>query len=229
MMGATTLSRVGLIGDVHTERDLLARAIDHLQSQKVEALLCTGDIVDGAGGPKDVDACCELLQNAKVLTVAGNHDRWLQDHEMRHLPGATHRDDLAKATLDYLSQLPASIELPTVSGLALLCHGLGDNDMAQVLAHERGAELERNEALQSLLRASRYRYIVNGHRHHAGVLNVRALVLINGGTLRRDRQPCCTMLDFEAAQATFFGLDGPEIREHARHALLRPILPPAGA
>jgi predicted phosphodiesterase len=211
--------RIGLIGDVHTEYARLRTAIAHLRSQKVDLLLCTGDVPDGASTPADVDRCCALLRDEAVLTICGNHDRWLQDNEMRDLPGATTSYELSPRTLEYLAELPTSIEIATPMGLSLLCHGLGDNDMAQVHAHERGKELDDNADLQTLKR-SEYRVIMNGHTHKAGVIEIDRLVFINAGTLRRDRNPCCSVVDFERSEATFFDVtDAGPITERSRHRL----------
>jgi predicted phosphodiesterase len=104
----------------------------------------------------------------------------------------------------------------------LLCHGLGDNDMAQVQAHERGKELNDNEALQLLLKSARYRAVLNGHTHKAGVLEIEGLTLINAGTLRRDRTPCCAVVDFERGEAVFYDItDAGPITERSRHKLTR--------
>lgn len=212
--------RIGLIGDVHTEYARLRTAIAHLRAQEVDVLLCTGDVPDGASTPADVDRCCALLRDEGVLTVLGNHDRWLQDGEMRHLTGATVLDELSPRTLEYLATLPATIEISTPAGLALLCHGLGDNDMAQVQAHERGKELEDNEALQRLLKARHHRYVLNGHTHKAGVIELDGLTLINAGTLRRDRNPCCSVVDFARAEVVFFDItDAGPLPERSRQAL----------
>ena len=41
----------------------------------VDQIVCTGDLPDGTG---DLEESCRLLQK-NVLTVRGNHDRWLLD------------------------------------------------------------------------------------------------------------------------------------------------------
>lgn len=215
-------SRIGLIGDVHTEHARLRTAVAHLRAQEVDLIVCTGDVPDGASTPADVDRCCALLRDEGVLTVCGNHDRWLQDGEMRDLAGATPLEELTAKTHDYLASLPTTIELATPMGLVLLCHGLGENDMAQVQAHERGKELDDNEALQLLLKSARYRAVLNGHTHKAGVIELEGVSLINAGTLRRDRTPCCSVADFEHGEVVFFDItDAGPITERARYKLTR--------
>jgi predicted phosphodiesterase len=214
--------RIGLIGDVHTEYSRLRTAIEYLKGQQLDLLLCTGDLPDGASSPADVDRCCALLRDEGVLTVSGNHDRWIQDGEMRHLPGATPHDELSVATLQYLASLPSTIEIGTSKGTALLCHGLGGNDMAQVQAHERGKELLNNEALQALLKSGAYKFVLSGHTHKAGVLHIEGVAFINAGTLRRDRTPCCSVLDFEGDEIRLYDInEAGTVAERSRQRLVR--------
>src|SRR3954463_15755639 len=125
-------NRVGVIGDVHTERKNLAHALEKLSHMKVDGIVCTGDMVDGPNEASEAAACCALLQRYGVVTVCGNHDRWLQDGEMRDLPGATDLEESEPQMLAFLSGLKQTVEIETPLGKALLCHGMGSDDMAAV-------------------------------------------------------------------------------------------------
>jgi predicted phosphodiesterase len=70
----SNVDRIGILGDVHAEDGLLERAIRELRARGAETILCVGDLADGQG---DLDRCCDLLRQHDVLTVRGNHDRWL--------------------------------------------------------------------------------------------------------------------------------------------------------
>ncbi len=199
--------RVGLIGDVHTEHRRLARAIDHLLALEVDRLLCVGDLADGPGDGPDVDLCVELLESADVLTVVGNHDRWLRDHEMRDLHDATDPDDIERGTGDYLDRLPQTIELATPAGAALLCHGVGSDDMAKLLPYDRGQELRHNAPLQALLKDDRYRYMLGGHTHKRMVRTIEGVTIINAGTLYTGHEPCCALVDFADLHVAFYDLE----------------------
>lgn len=198
------VGRVGLVGDVHTERDRLEHVLSRLQRMKLDRILCTGDIVDGPHDARAVEACCALLAEYGVLTIGGNHDRWLQDGEMRDLPGATDHDELAPGALQYLSALPATRELDTPLGKALLCHGMGDDDMAAVQPFDHGYALESNDALQTILRERRYAYVISGHTHRAMVRVIGDLTVINAGTLLTGQIPCWSVLDFGKRLIQFY-------------------------
>ena len=120
---------------MHAEDEKLATAFAHLRG--VDVVLCVGDLVDGAG---DLDRCVELLEAHRVVTVRGNHDRWVLGDEMRHLAEAHAAAELAPRTRAHLAALHATRRIDTVAGPLLLCHGLGTDDMEFV---NGGDDLQR--------------------------------------------------------------------------------------
>lgn len=196
--------RIGLIGDIHAEDQLLEVALEVLKSRTVELVVATGDIADGLGS---VDRCCELLAAHGAVVVRGNHDRWLMSGVVRNLPEATALDRLKGESRRMLANLPETIELETVRGRALLCHGLGANDMAKVTPDDHGYALDSNDDLQSLIRSGSFRWVLNGHSHRHMVRHFGDVTIINAGTLLRHHQPCFLELDFESASALVFALD----------------------
>jgi predicted phosphodiesterase len=193
--------RMGFIGDIHGEDVFLERALDFLESREVELVASTGDVADGAGS---VDRCCALLRARKVLTVRGNHDRWFAKRTLRELPLATAPTQVNSEADDLLASLPETVELDTVAGRALLCHGVGRNDMARLTPDDYGYAIESNEDLQRIVRARSYRFMLAGHTHRRMVRHFGEVTVINAGTLARDFEPCFMELDFEAALVRVF-------------------------
>lgn len=210
-----SFSRLGLLGDVHAEVRHLEAALHFFAASSVEAILCVGDIADGqeeGGAGHAVNGCCRLLQAAQVRVVRGNHDRWLLASEMRDLPDATPSQDVGEAALAFLKSLPRTQRLETVAGPLLLCHGVGENDMARLTPDDYGYALECNDELQDLLRARTYRFIVGGHTHYRMVRHFGALTFINPGTLTAKHQPCLALADFRAEQVKFHDFVGAKIQ-----------------
>lgn len=196
--------RIGIIGDIHTELAVLKWAIATLRAHEVEHLLATGDIADGPNHEGSLNRCCDLLAREGVHAVLGNHDRWLLDGDMRHLPDATFPEDLSDKSRAYLRGLPASRDVNTPLGLLMLGHGLGGDDMATLYPHDHGAALTENAVLQAILQTQRYKLLVAGHTHRRMVRHVDGVTIINAGTLLRRKEPGCGLLDFEAREARFF-------------------------
>ncbi len=141
------IRRVGVIGDLHAEDRRLVRVLDWLAGASVDAIVCTGDIADGRGC---VDFSCALLEQARAIVVAGNHDRWLLQDRVRHVPEAHRLEALHERSVDYLSALPRSVELETVMGRLLLCHGVGDNDLGKVWPGTARSPIERSNELDAI-------------------------------------------------------------------------------
>lgn len=177
---------VGVIGDVHAEDALLEAALDRLERVGASAILCCGDLSDGQG---DLDRCCELLVQARVLTVRGNHDRWLVADTMRTLPHVQTRGELRPATIAFLESLPPTRAFTCPLGRVLLCHGLGEDDMTSVREDDEGYALDMNLALQDLLASPRVDVVVNGHTHQPLVRAFDGLTILNAGTLARRNAP----------------------------------------
>ncbi|HKP56224.1 MAG TPA: metallophosphoesterase family protein [Polyangiales bacterium] len=197
-------TRVGVIGDIHTEVDALGWALALFAVQGVEHVLATGDIADGPYHGEGVMRACQMLRDAGAYAVLGNHDRWMLDSIMRDFPNATFLDDIDATTRDYLRGLPLSREIETPRGLLLLGHGLGTDDMATLYPYDRGPELSHNAALQQLLKAGRYRYVLGGHTHRRMVRAIEDVTFINAGAIKETREPCCLVLDFEHEVAQFY-------------------------
>jgi putative phosphoesterase len=195
------LRRAGLIGDIHCELASLERVIQHFRTWEVDTVLAVGDIADGPG---DLTATCVLLQQSGVLAVAGNHDRWLLAGEMRDLPDATPLEAVTPDARAYLSGLPRTRLLDSPRGNVLLCHGLGEDDMASVRPDDEGIALHNNHALCRLVKSGAQRFVVNGHSHRPMLRTIEGLTILNAGTLHPKHRPVCSIADFEAGHVQMF-------------------------
>jgi predicted phosphodiesterase len=214
---ARPLRRVGVLGDVHGEAQRARTALELFAEQGVDRVLAVGDYVDG---PENPNPAIELLEDRDVLCVAGNHERWILGDTVRDLPHAQRLHQLSDQAAAFIRRLPAQLELDTVSGRLLLCHGLGAHDMAMVRPGDLASELDGNEPLQELVRTGRYRYVVNGHSHQRMVRRVGSFTIVNAGTLLAGDDPCCAVVDFEAERAEFWSLEDAERPVRAEKAPL---------
>ncbi|MDG2274099.1 MAG: metallophosphoesterase, partial [Halioglobus sp.] len=154
--------RLGVIGDVHAEHHRLNAALLYLQGLNVDALVCTGDIVDGIGCP---NKSISLLQRSLVHTVRGNHDRWILEGKARHIENAHSLTELSEVSLSYLDSLPTQISLDTCRGKLLLCHGMADDDLKKVWPGTQDMPVERSHLLDNIILEGEYQYVINGHMH----------------------------------------------------------------
>jgi predicted phosphodiesterase len=198
------LRRAGLIGDIHCEVDRLKQVLLLFNSSNVDTVLAVGDIADGPG---DLTEACSLLEDAGVLAVAGNHDRWLLEGEMRDLPDAHQVEELTPKARKYLSALPKTLRIDSPRGTILLCHGLGDDDMASVRPDDEGPTLLANRALWDLIASRSARFVVNGHSHRPMLRTIDGLTILNAGTLHPKHRPVCSIADFETGQVQLYDVE----------------------
>jgi predicted phosphodiesterase len=216
------LARAGLIGDIHCEVARLRQVLEHFRVSSIDTVLAVGDIVDGPG---DVGETCAILESAGVQAVAGNHDRWLLAGQMRDLPDATPLASLTPRARAYLSGLPQTRSFESPRGPVLLCHGLGEDDMAAVKPNDYGYDLESNRALWDLVEGQSARFVINGHTHRAMLRTISGLTILNAGTLHRKDRPLCSIVDFGEGYVQLYDLaDGRTVAaehwefEHASRA-----------
>ena len=198
--------RVGLLGDVHAEDVRLERALARLKNENVDDVLCVGDIADGHG---DLSRTCSLLQEHKVTCVAGNHERWVLANTMRTLP-LSHSVEQDEVSRVFLESLPATLSFDTHAGTAMLCHGVGDDDMAVLRRDTRGYGLQAlplrehqlNEALS---------FMLCGHTHERMVRELPGLTVVNAGTLHREFDAGFAIVDFAKCEVQWFRFDGDQL------------------
>lgn len=193
------IRRAAVIGDIHAEDDRLAAILDYCGPRGLDAVLCTGDIVDGSG---DADRCARLLADARVICVRGNHDRWLVGGD---------QVETSRFLREFLASLPSTYVFDTSMGRALLCHGVGTNDMRRLTPDDFGYALTSNDELQELIR-SKYSVVVGGHTHRSMVRRLGGLVFVNPGTLLRGlTDPPCpaafAIIDFERGDVEMMAVD----------------------
>ena len=179
------IRRVLLIGDIHTEVDLLATTLAH--SYSVDKVLSVGDIVDGRHDPL---ACVELLRRHDADVVRGNHERWvIGGHPFEPF-------DYPDDTLAWFRSLPATREYETPSGRLLLGHGIGTDDMSRLEPDTTGYALECLEPVWRLVRSGAFRWIAGGHTHVPMVRTIEGVTFLNPGTLVANQNPGFMIVDF---------------------------------
>ena len=110
--------KLGLIGDIHADSRALDTALRHLEAQRVDQLLCTGDLVGYGWQP---DAVVARVRSLAIPCVRGNHDRWAL--ERRQVIGARGWKPaaLADETWAFLEALPPMLSW-SAEGLAVEVH-----------------------------------------------------------------------------------------------------------
>ena len=108
--------KIGIISDIHADARALRRALEHMPS--VDAYLCPGDAVSEYRFCADT---VELLQQANVLCIQGNHEHVLfNGRNPAYLKKC--REIFAPEALEFLATVPPSRDLMFEDTKLLLVH-----------------------------------------------------------------------------------------------------------
>jgi len=168
----------------------LARALRAIRGAAPDVTVCLGDV---AGRPSPTARCCELLVESGALVVRGNHDRWLIEGIERD---STVRDQVDARTVNFLRRLPPEMTLDTVHGLALVCHGVGTNDLGYFPTTFIRPFLSRLRRLGRL--PTECKAILHGHSHVELTRTCEGVLIVSLGPLVESGTSGCVVVDFSA-------------------------------
>lgn len=191
--------RIGLISDVHSNSVALAAVLRALDQDKVETIICAGDIVSYY---PFVNEAIDLLRESNVICIAGNHDGYLLGSlRVSHENWRAYNLDYTKRIIrDDNRQWLASLQpqrFGQYGGLRWhICHGspwaieeyiYPDHD-----AFGRFAHIEAD-------------IVVMGHTHIPFIRRVGDVLVVNPGSCGqpRDYNPnaCYAVVDTKSASA----------------------------
>lgn len=241
--------RLAIVSDVHANLEALRATLADVSAERVDRILCLGDIV---GYHADPEECIALLRRSGAVCVAGNHDRAVagcittDGFSADAIRGvAWTRERLSSDAIRFLAGLP----LQACVGRSIVAvHG--------ALLPEGGCEMTRLDTCERRRRTfealaahpSGARLCAFGHTHRLGIHESRhgvvrslaedevalrddALYLINPGTVGQprtdERRATYVVLDTRRRTASIrrVGYDAWPMLEKARRAGLLPPHP----
>src|SRR5690606_27035983 len=107
-----------IIGDIHGCYDELQELLDTVGLSSDDQIICIGDMVDR--GPKPEEVLRFFRDTPNALSIMGNHERkhvrWFRGQVQPAASQLITRQQIGEddypATVDYMSSLPRSLELP---------------------------------------------------------------------------------------------------------------------
>lgn len=190
--------RIGLIGDIHASPQALAEALQLFEQQRVDRILCTGDIV---GYFEDAAETVELLIQTGCDCVIGNHDVSYLSAEKSEA-----------AVSDYLSELPLFREFEIAGMHIYLVHAEPPDILhgGIKLLDESGEFIHKHlQAWQDKLTGFDADILVVGHTHQVYTTSLNGLLVLNPGSLAFNHS--CMILDLPQKTVQTFALGGHNI------------------
>ena len=112
-------TRFAVISDIHSNSAALEAVLQDISDQGIESIVNLGDHLSG---PMAARETAELLLAHEMLSIRGNHDRWLVENkreDMNSIDGVAF-DQLQERHLEWLRGLPSTLWL---SENVFACHG----------------------------------------------------------------------------------------------------------
>jgi predicted phosphodiesterase len=176
--------RLAVIADIHGNAAALEAALADIAARGADATVCLGDIASGAGWPAET---VEMLRQAAIPCIRGNHDRWISEHDPAGM-GMQDRiahEGLTAAQRDWLMDLPLALE-PAPGVLAV--HGTPASDVHNLIEEVVAGRLR--PAPMAVLRerlgeaGMAARVVLCGHSHRSGMVQVPGgPLVVNPGSL----------------------------------------------
>lgn len=186
--------KIGIISDIYGDLTPLKRALRILGREKVNRIVCAGDVVErGSNG----DAVVQILQKLKIPTVKGNHDvaaisnqAWLRENGDPNHP-RTQSQLLTDSTLDYLATLPEKVQATREGKSFYVAHGSPWDNWTYITMQSSKTQLE------TVVRFAKTDYVILGHTHEVMSIYVDGRWILNPGSVCYDETPgsgtCATL------------------------------------
>jgi putative phosphoesterase len=155
--------RIGTIADIHGDIEGLQLALDFLESQRIDQIVCAGDLI---GKGPDSNGVIRKLQTQPIFAIPGNHDQ--DTGEIASLD--------ANAA-EYLLDLPRTLALVWENKRILVAHGVPWSDMVYLFpTSERHVYKRVSREVQADV-------VILGHTHVPMLAYVDRVWICNPGSV----------------------------------------------
>ena len=128
LMGVGKLEKIAILSDVHGNIPALEAVLNDIRKRKVNRVICLGDIVGKGPCP---DIAIDIIMEACDVIIRGNWEEGIiSEFQCDNLKW--HKDKIGKERLDYLKNLPFSIDFFTSGRLIRLFHASPINTFHRV-------------------------------------------------------------------------------------------------
>jgi putative phosphoesterase len=176
--------QVALISDLHANVPALEAVLADIEQQKVDKVICLGDIATIGPQPRQI---IDKLRNLDCCCIMGNHDAALLD------PERTAEYQLAPVLIpslqwclrqmnprdfELLQSFKTTIDIPLEAGTSLLCyHGSPDSITGTILSTTPARELHK------YLTTATTKIMAGGHTHFQMLRQHMGTIFINPGSV----------------------------------------------
>ncbi|HEX9077374.1 MAG TPA: metallophosphoesterase family protein [Anaerolineae bacterium] len=177
--------RIAIVSDIHGNLVALDAVLASLERERVDQVVCLGDVV--ANGPQPAEVL-RKVRDLRWQVVKGNTDDWFlfpppfdlnaeRERRLKDIWGWT-QEQLTPSDLDYIRSFPPRIELALVGGRNLLCyHGSPQSNTDLIWAATPDDDLAR------MLAGYRASLMAGGHTHEPMLRRFQKVLVMNPGSV----------------------------------------------
>lgn len=176
--------KIAVISDIHGNIYALMRALEDIEDNKVDTIICLGDLVGYGPHPNEV---ISMIKRRNILCLKGNYDASVVDGSYTYirensinsfsLPWTV--DELRAANKFYLNSLPTSLTLEFEDKKILFLHG-SPNAINEYL-------LEGNDNTASIMENLKEDALVCAHTHIPSIKKFGNKLFINDGSIGKPK------------------------------------------
>jgi putative phosphoesterase len=170
--------KLGLIADIHADFTALTIALTILQREKVDKILCAGDLVEKGG---DGDAVITLMREHGILCVRGNHDELAIENQRWSDKNPDDNQEqwrlLKPETRTYLQKLPFALRFQIDGRRVLLVHGTPESNWDYLYPHVP------HHKFKALANDAEADIVIGGHTHIPMSVKIQGVHFINPGSV----------------------------------------------
>jgi len=197
--------KIGMFSDVHADFDLLNQTLDLFQQDKVDLIVCAGDLVDR--GP-DGDAVVQRISQAGIPCVQGNHDALAlrtQQFLSRNRDAPLPIQPLTAETVDFLSNLVLELRFEWEGAQVYMTHANPWHDMT-----ERIYPNAPHAIFETIVEQAGADIVILGHSHRPMHIQLKAGRIINPGSIHANYggyEPTCAILHLPEQAVHFWDVN----------------------
>lgn len=173
--------KIAVFSDIHGNKYALNAIIESAKKEKVDKIICLGDIMGIGPNPKE---CLDIIMENEIEMLLGNHELYflkgtdinenLCDGEKNHHKWI--RNNLDKKYYNYLIKRPLKIEIDNM----LFSHYIINDEKSSYPFYH--FDIISNGEMFKMLINSNYKYIFIGHYHDAFELEYENKFIVDVGS-----------------------------------------------
>lgn len=175
------MKKIAFISDIHSNIPALEETIIDIKKRGIEDIYCLGDIIGYHSFPNQV---IKVLKDEGVISIKGNHDLAITEENFNrenesHFVLWWNYDNLTSENIEYLKQLPESLEINVEDITIKIVHGSPES--IEEYIREGSKEIDKYFELMTT------DVLICGHTHLPYIHEKDGKFLLNTGSVGKPK------------------------------------------